>query len=603
MGGSHHTTQVIVQIRPDPRAQLERNARQQLRDIGGSPGDDDDLNKTVPEIAKRQFRKTYGYEYYEHPIGDGNPEVIPVPKVPELCDVVPPASSQVTCQVNIPDQTIKQKTVNDLYNHISKVVAVGGTGDKWVTSSYNQSYDMTENPGSRSVKCNSTILYILGNFLEDGTRTEIAFICFCGVYYTVDSPTVQVQRDIEQDAYKTAPPMASGEQPTKQEELKASLEGASKADFESNFGFPFSPGDPDDPSSYPPDSYRARGVKSAQFALNSGLHVIPDPKPGIDLESYIDELYMGLNIPAQPVRDQSRKNIAANYDTIIKTSQGRDRSWITDRIDQTLETSAISVNKTRQVAVVRCWYGHETISGDITVSKLFIHIITMVYELEDAEAAQERDLFYILGNQFRKEQESGSDDIPYLQLEEWAEEYARQGFKKKFGFEHQGSASVVPEKGIGMVIPFSSFFRLKRHPVTDEEVLAWIHDTVLSADNRVAARDRIIDTVRRNVVQNVNDGAVRINHWFTAGTPDSGQIFEDKENKGYDMQMRAYYLFVHGKLQVGDNPEPTERVIAFALGVITTWKDPWKSAPRPATASGVAPAKEYIHIPPQRVSA
>ncbi|KAF9445415.1 hypothetical protein P691DRAFT_785272, partial [Macrolepiota fuliginosa MF-IS2] len=207
-------------------------------------------------------------------------------------------------------------------------------------------------------------------------------------------------------------------------------------------------------------------------------------------------------------------------------------------------------------------------------------------------SATERDLFYILGNQLRKESLPGTVDIPFLQLEEWVEEYARQGFKKRFGFEYDGDKSVVPEKGGGIVLPFSSLFHLKKHPATDAEVLKWVHASVLSADNRVAARDRIINIVRETVVQSVNDGAVAINQWFTAGTPVSGQIFEDKENKGYDMQMRAYYLFVHAKLQV-----------------ITTWRDPWSFAPQStgasASASGAAPVKtvkEYIHIPPQRFS-
>ncbi|KAF9439936.1 hypothetical protein P691DRAFT_768584 [Macrolepiota fuliginosa MF-IS2] len=389
MGSGGNTAKTLDEIKADLRVQLEDNARQELKNLGGSPGNNDSLVKTVPKITRRQFWKTYGYEYNGNPIDGSGPVVIPVPRAPELCDVVPLASNQVTCQINIPDQAIKRKAVNDLYNHIHEIVTGAGTGNKWVTLSYNKSYDMTENVNNCSIKCNSTLIYIYGNLLEDGTHTEIAFICFCGVYYMADSLTVQARRGIKQAVYRTAPPMPGGRQPTIQEQLKASLEGASKTEFRSCFGFPFSPGDPNIPSSYPPDSYCARGVKSAQFTLNSGLHIIPDPRPGINIKSYIDELYMGLNIPEKTIQDQSRKNITAHYNTIIKNSQDRDRLWVTNTFNQTFETSAISVNQTCQIAILRCWYGHETISGGTTISMLFIHIIMMVYEMEDAVAAQE----------------------------------------------------------------------------------------------------------------------------------------------------------------------------------------------------------------------
>ncbi|KAF9442267.1 hypothetical protein P691DRAFT_811109 [Macrolepiota fuliginosa MF-IS2] len=613
MGGGGDTAKTLDEIQADLRAQLEANARQKLRDLGGSPGGGDDLKKTVPEIARRQFQKTYSYEYTGNPIDTGNPQVIGR-RAPELCDVVPPASSQVTWYLNtqvfsqivIPDW-IKQKAVNDLYNHTRGIVTSGGTSNQWVNSSYSKAYDMTENVNGRSVKCNSTLVYIYGNLLEDGIRAEIAFICFCGVYYSTDSPTVQARQAIDADAYKTAPPLPGvnpPRQPKNQDELETSLDAVAKTDFQSHFGYPFAQGPP-----FPPDSYRAKGVNSALLTLNSTLHAIPDPRPGDDLTYYIERLYTGLNIPTtmKSVQEQAKENTATQYDTIIKTSQAGDRSWIKDRLDKNYDIPNVGVNRVRQTGVLQCWYGHDMVGGT-AISMLYIHIMTMVYELEDPFETQTRELFGILGNQLRKDKEPGSQDIPFLQLEQWITDYSVEKFQERFGFGYQGSQSVVPDKKPGPVLSFSSLFRLQTYPATDDEVRNWIWDSVLGKEYPVYKRDEIIESIRRDVVAYANDDKVGLNLWYTGGTPTNGRIFPDDDYKGRDIQLRTYYLYSHG------NPQATERILVFALGVITSWADPWQRTPASAPISGYGAAGnlsarsarspgEYDRIPLQRVSA
>ncbi|KAF9446664.1 hypothetical protein P691DRAFT_776683 [Macrolepiota fuliginosa MF-IS2] len=617
MGGGGDTAKTLEEITDDLRAKLDANARQKLIELGGTPGEEDDVKITVPQITAAIFKDTYKYNYDESPPNKGdNPELIGYRK-PELCNVVPPAADQVTCQIDIPEW-IRDKAVNDLFNNTQQIVTGNGTDNQWEYTSYNRSYDMTENPGVRSVKCNSTLVYVYGSLLEDGTRAEIALICFCGVYYTADSPTVQAQREIEQDAYKTAPAMPEGGQPINQEQLKTSLDAAVAADFQNEFNYQYTPGPP-----YPPDSYRAKGAASAMLTNNTMLHAIPNPVAGSDLTSYIDRLYNGLNITIEAIKDLARANTASQYDTIIKTSEGQDRSWVRDRLDTNFDISDVRTNKVRQTGIIKCWYGHKAIDGNTTISMLYIYIMTMIYELEDPFEAQTRDLFNILGNQLRKDKEGVTDDIPYLQLEKWAEDYSKTGFKEKFGFEYNGESTIVPDKkSNGPVIGFSSFFRLSKFPATEQEVQEWIWDSVLSKDHPIYARDKIIENLRNTVVKTVNDDVVGVNYWYTGGTPNSGQIFADTEDRGRDIQMRAYYLFVHGKLQVGPNPEPTERVIVFALGVITSYVSPWgatpanspaararaalaKSAYKPAlkSATSAKPAYGYTYIPPQRVSA
>ncbi|KAF9446666.1 hypothetical protein P691DRAFT_776684 [Macrolepiota fuliginosa MF-IS2] len=614
MGSGNSSWSIINLINAMILRQLEANARQRLRDLGGNPGDDDDLKKTVPQIAARRFKNIYGYEYTDTPTDSGNPQVINY-KAPELCDVVPPAADQVTwyldtqvlSSIDIP-AWIREKAVNDLYNHTREIVSSDPTGNQWVHSEYNKSYDMTENVNGRSVKCNSTLIYIYGDLLGDGVRADIAFICYCGVYYTTDSPTVQARRDIDAAAYKAAPPLPNmnpPRQPSTQEELKASLDAVGKEEFKSHFGYAFDRNPP-----YPPDSYRAKGVESAVLTLNSILHVIPDPKPGDDLTYYIQRLYTGLNIPTTmksveggqswlrcfdrfmtSAKDQAKFNTAAQYSTIIKTSQGADRSWVSDRLDKNFDIPSVGVNRVRQTGVLKCWYGHETVGGGTTVSVIYIHIMTMIYELEDPFELQTRELFGILGNQLRKEKEPGSQDIPFLQLQQWVTDYSKEMFKERFEFEYRGSESQVPDKKIpGPVVPFSSLFRLEKFPATEAEVQNWVVREVLDENSRVYKRDEIIKSITQDVIKYANDDQVGVNLWYTGGTPNSGRIFPDDENKGRDIQVRAYYLYAHGKLQLGGSDKPTERILVFAIGVITSYVDPWQHSPAAAPAGAVATA-------------
>ncbi|KAF9445408.1 hypothetical protein P691DRAFT_805709 [Macrolepiota fuliginosa MF-IS2] len=94
MGGGGDTAKTLDEIKADLRGQLEANARNQLKELGGSPGDKDDLKKTVPQITERYFKNTYGYDYKVKPPGDDSTEILGR-RAPELCDIVPPASRQV----------------------------------------------------------------------------------------------------------------------------------------------------------------------------------------------------------------------------------------------------------------------------------------------------------------------------------------------------------------------------------------------------------------------------------------------------------------------------------------------------------------------------
>ncbi|KAF9444060.1 hypothetical protein P691DRAFT_763723 [Macrolepiota fuliginosa MF-IS2] len=596
MGGGGDTAKTLNEIRADLRLQLGENARQKLRELGGNPGDNDDVNKTVPLIAAKCFKSAYGYEYTDNPIGSGV-EVIGR-RAPEFCNVVPPAASQVTCQIDTPEW-VKEKAINDLYNHTRDIITGEGTDNKWLHSEYTRSYDIPQDTGARSVKCNSTLVYLYGDLLEDGIRTKIAFICFCGVYYMADSPTTQAQREIEQDAYKTAPPMPGDNprQPKNQEELKTSLDETARKEFKEHFNYSLAPG-----SSYPSDARPG----STLFASDSILHYIPNLKPGDDPAYYIERLHNVLNIPVETVRRQAKKNAAAQYDTIIKASQGSDRSWVSDRFDKNFVAPDIDVSRIRQTGVLRCWYGHKSIDDGTTISVLYIYIMVMAYELGDSSKAQTRDLLNILGNQLCKEKELGSQDISYFELEKWVEDYARTEFQEKFGFEYNGESTIVPDKKPGgPVIAFSSLYQLKSFPAAEEEVQQWIWDSVLSKDHPIYGRDRIIDNIRNTVVKTLNDEVVKVNCWYTASVH---QIFLDAESRGRDIQMYIYYMFVHVKLRVDLSPISVERLIVYALGVITSWVDPRRMtlAGVPAATLDAASAKvvkEYHYVLPQKARA
>ncbi|KAF9445409.1 hypothetical protein P691DRAFT_805710 [Macrolepiota fuliginosa MF-IS2] len=382
-------------------------------------------------------------------------------------------------------------------------------------------------------------------------------------------------------------PINPPRQPQDDGELQKSLDNAAKKLFLSDFGYPYG-GDPP----YPPDSYR-RKVQGAFLAHNSILHYIPDPKPGDNLSYYIDRLHYGLNIPLKSIDDMVRQNAAQQYDAIIRTSRGGDRSWVTDRLDRTYDFSAVELNPVRQTGILKSWYGSETLESGETLSILYIYVMTMVYELEDAFQAQTRDLFGILGNQLRRqiEQDPGPGDVDFLTLKEWATEFSMKNFKKRFEFEFKGRQSQPPyKKPNGPVLSFSSFFQLNTYPVTEKEVDNWMEYEVLPANSPVFARDLIREGIRNDVVKYSNESGVGVNLWYTGGTPNSARYYPDNEGMNRDMQVYVYYLYVHGKLHLASNPTATERVLVFALGVITSYDtstDPWQSGLRASAPTGM----------------
>lgn len=109
----------------------------------------------------------------------------------------------------------------------------------------------------------------------------------------------------------------------------------------------------------------------------------------------------------------------------------------------------------------------------------------MFYELESPESRARRELLKTLCSKLRYilyERDTGEGDP--AELRRLMLEAAKQGLKKRFGFEYEGENSTPPDvRAGGRCRAYEALFQSPSWPVTAEEVEQWMDDNVMSYVN------------------------------------------------------------------------------------------------------------------------
>ncbi|KAF9443219.1 hypothetical protein P691DRAFT_788317 [Macrolepiota fuliginosa MF-IS2] len=197
--------------------------------------------------------------------------------------------------------------------------------------------------------------------------------------------------------------------------------------------------------------------------------------------------------------------------------------------------------------------------------------VAMVYELEPPTRVVVQKLFELLINKLRgniNDDDDGSEgDRPsYPQLEQLMSKYARDGFRKSFGVEYNGTQTVLPDsEPHGSVQSFESAFTYPGLSVTVANIEACMDNTIVRRDEGrfpPFAQGVIYDDIRNRILRSSN-GQYDVNTWYHAKLKNFFWDPEAAANR--DIQQFACYILAHGDLKIGIHGEGL-RLFVFYLG-------------------------------------